>query len=229
MAQQSRRKEQTLKVSVSALGIDSTWEPHTLAACRYREKHVYPHFARKGYAVEKCQGPMALRSSAAPIARQPGVVYITGVGHGTSTTYDGLYCSPVFQVGNYSAAESGDKIVHFLACESAQDLGPDFVRNGCRAFFGYDEQFIATTEDEDLFFECDSEIDRAFADGLTAAEVYDRVQALFKKRAADLRAKGKQTAAGTLESDLDRLRCPSSPPAPRAGPNAWGDPRAKLP
>ena len=147
------------------------------------------------------------------------------MGHGSYTTYTGHYYDPIIQVGNYSAAEAKGKIVHFLSCETARDLGPDFVKNGCLAYFGYDEDFVFTTAEQDVFFECDSEIDRAFADDLTAAQVYDRVKALFVQRAADLRAQGKQTAAATLESDLDILRRPTSPPAP----NAWGDPKAKLP
>lgn len=225
MAKSAALKEQTLTVPVSVLAIDSDYDSPTSAAFRYREKHVYPYLTSKGYTVEKCQGPLAKRIHAADKAQQPGVAYLTGVGHGSATTYSGLYWTPIFQVGDYSAAEAKDKIVHFLSCETATELEPDFVKNGCRAYFGYDEEFVFTPADQDVFFECDSEIDRAFADGQTASQVYDRVKALFVKRAADFRAQGKQTEAATLESDLDCLRCPSSPP----GPNAWGDPNAKLP
>ncbi len=224
MAKTTAPKQRTITVPVKFLGIDSNFEPATLAAFQYREKHVYPYIAAKGYSVEKFQGPLAKRFYVAPKAQQSGVVYLTGVGHGSSTTYTGHYYDPIFQVGNYSAAEANGKIVHFLSCETARDLGPDFVKNGCLAYFGYDEDFVFTTADQDVFFECDSEIDRACAEGLTAAQVYDRVKALFGQRVADLRAQGKQTAAATLESDLDILRCPSFPP----GPNAWGDPNAKL-
>ena len=83
--------------------------------------------------------------------------------------------------------------MHFSSCETAANLGPDFVKNGCLAFFGYDEDFVFTMADRDIFFECDSEIDLAFADGLTAAEVYDRVGKLFAKRVADFRVQGKYT------------------------------------
>ena len=180
---------------------------------------------KRGYTIDKCQGPLARRIYVAPKAQQLGVAYLTGVGHGSYTTYTGHYYDPIFQVGNYSAAEAKDKIAHFLSCETARDLGPDFVRNGCLAYFGYDEDFVFTMADQEVFFECDSAIDRAFTDGLTAAQVFDRVKALFAQRAADFRAQGKQTEAAILELDFDRLRCPSSPP----GPNAWGDPKATLP
>jgi hypothetical protein len=210
---------------VSVLGIDSNFEPATQAAYKYREKHVYPYVAAKGYAIDKCQGPMAKRIYVAPKAQQQGVALLTGVGHGNYTTYTGQYYDPVFQVGNYSAAEAKGKIAHFLSCETARDLGPDFVKNGCRAYFGYDEDFVFVPADQDIFFECDSEVDRAFADGLNARQVYERVKALFSRRAADFRAQGKQREAATLESDFDCLRCPSSP----AAPNPWGDEKAKLP
>jgi hypothetical protein len=223
MAKSTPRKVLTFTVPVTAVGIDSNWEPATLAAFQYREKHVYPHIASKGFSIDKCQGPMAKRIYAAPKAQQSGVAYLTGVGHGSYTTYTGHYYDPVFQVGNCSVAEPQGKIVHFLSCETARDLGPDFVKNGCLAYFGYDDDFVFTLADQDLFFECDSEIDRAFADGMTAAEVYDRVKLLFAQRAADFRAQGKQNEAATLELDFDRLRCPSS------GGSAWGDAKAKLP
>ncbi len=76
--------------------------------------------------------------------------------------------------------------------------------------------------EKDTFFECDSEVDKAFADGLSAAHVYDRVKKLYDQRIADLRAAGKLYVAATLEFDRDHLRCPSS-----GGAN-WGDPKAKL-
>ena len=65
MAKSTARKEQTFTVQVSVLGIDSNWEPATLAAYQYREKYVYPHIASSGYSIDKCQGPMAKRIYAA--------------------------------------------------------------------------------------------------------------------------------------------------------------------
>ena len=109
-----------------------------------------------------------------------------------------------------------------MSCQTARDLGPDFVRNGCRAYFGYDENFTYYMSAKDTFLECDSEIDRAFADGLSAAQVYERVKLLFDRNIADLRAAGKLYQAAALEFDRDHLRSPSS-----GGAN-WGDPRAKL-
>jgi hypothetical protein len=93
---------------------------------------------------------MAKRVYAGPKARQAGVVYLTGVGHGSYTTFTGHFYDAVFEVGNYSAAEPSGKIVHFLSCETAAHLGPDFVKNGCLAYFGYDEDFVFTVADPRL-------------------------------------------------------------------------------
>jgi hypothetical protein len=209
----------------TVVGIDSNFDDFTLAAFQYRERKVYPYFQRKGFTVDKYQGSGAQRIFVAAGTTDPGVIYLTGVGHGSDPyTFTGQHYDPVFQVGNYTPDEPKGKVVHFLSCKTGLRLGPDFVEHGCLAFFGYADDFLFTSEDQDLFFECDSEIDRAFADGLTAAQVYERVKALFAKRVAAFRARGKQDEAAQLESDFDLLRCPSSTP----GGSAWGDPRARL-
>src|SRR5262245_29505925 len=109
MAKKTAAKKQTLAVAVSVLGIDSNYDAATLAAYQYREQHVYPYFAAKGFTVEKCQGSLAKRIYAAPKAQQSGVVYLTGVGHGSYTIYTGHLYDTVFQMANYSAAEAKDK------------------------------------------------------------------------------------------------------------------------
>ena len=128
-------------------------------------------------------------------------------------------------VGAYAATEVKGKIAHFLSCLTAQQLGPDFVVRGCRAYFGYDQDFVVLSGDyEDYFFECDSAIDLGFAAGLTASEVYVKVAALYRQRAAELRAKGTSGgiyAANVLDYDLAHLMCPSTGAR-------WGDVNAKL-
>jgi hypothetical protein len=95
------------------------------------------------------------------------------------------------------------------------------VRKGCPAFFGYDENFTFHFDFADLFFECDAEIDLAFAEGLTAKKVDARVRALFERRIAELLAAGHVYVAATLRFDLDHLRSP-------ADGKAWGRGGAKL-
>lgn len=216
----TRRLSRVLNLTV--LGIDSNYEAVTLAGYQYREKHVYPYFKAKGFAVKKLQGPLARRHYVVQEVSKPEVVYLTGVGHGRYDLYTGDHGNVIFETGNYHPDEATGKVAHFLSCQTARELGPDFVRNGCRAYFGYDENFTFYMAQKDTFFECDSEIDRAFADGLTAARVYVRVRALYDKRIAELRAEGKLYVAASLEFDRDHLRCPSS------GGESWGDPKAKL-
>lgn len=62
----------------------------------------------------------------------------------------------------------------------------------------------------------------AFADSLTASQVFDRVKKLYDQQIADLRAAGKLYVAATLEFDRDHLRCPSS------GGTKCGDLKAKF-
>jgi hypothetical protein len=218
----ARTKRFSHLLNVTLLGIDSNYDPLTLAAFQYREKNVYPHLLAKGFTVKKFQGPLARRHYIAPEARKPEVEYLTGVGHGSYNYYTGDYGNVIFEAGNYHPDEAKGKIVHFLSCQTARDLGPDFVRNGCRAYFGYDEDLTFQMADKEIFFECDAEIDKAFADGLSASQVYDRVKKLYDQRIADLRADGKLYVAATVEFDRDHLRCPSS------GGATWGDPKAKL-
>jgi hypothetical protein len=182
---------------------------------------VYPYLESKGLPAVRCQGPLARRYYVAPAARQPHVAYVTGVGHGSADTYTGDQYSVIFRVGDYSPEECARKIVHLLSCQTARALGRDLVAHGCRAFFGYDVDFTFAAAQRAVFFECDSEIDHAFADGLTAAQVYNRVVRLYSRRIAELRAAGHLYVAAILEMDRDHLRAPSSGPQ-------WGDRQARL-
>jgi hypothetical protein len=223
MADKKSRRTRTasLEVHLTALAVDANFEPITQAGFQYRQTNVYPYLEAKGFAIQRCQGSLARRIYVAPAARQANVIYITGIGHGTYDTFTGDYYDPVFSAGNYSPEEVQGKIVHLLSCETAGKLGPNFVSHGCRAFFGYDENFSFQMDIAAVFFQCDSEIDRAFADGLSAADVYSRVVTLFNKNIAALRAHGSDYKAATMEFDRDHLRAPSSGPQ-------WGDPTAKI-
>lgn len=210
-----QRQETTCQV----LGIDSNHDEVTEPAHDYRNYFVYSRFEPAELVL--CQGQSANRADVVE-ALQNDIVYITGVGHGTNITYTGDGNFPVFQVGDYQPEEADGKIVHFLSCQTAAELGSDFVRNGCRAYFGYDVDFTFVLNFANIFFECDSEIDLAFADGLTAEEVYDRVIALYNQRISELDSDGQYRVAATLEYDRDHLCAPSIDPM-------WGDRQAHLP
>jgi hypothetical protein len=218
-APKKRRVE--LEQDVSVLAVDSNFEPATQAAFDYRQQYVYPYLESKGFTLIRCQGLLARRIYVAPEARRDDVVYITGVGHGSYTTYTGDHYDPIFEAGNYHPEEAAGKVVHFLSCQTAARLGSDFVANGCRAYFGYDENFTFDPAYADTFFECDSAIDLLFADGLTAADVYQQAIDLFNQRIADLENAGHDYIASILEYDRDHLRSPTVDPR-------WGDPTAKI-
>jgi hypothetical protein len=221
MARLPRRRQRTINLEVTVIAVDSNFEPFTKAAFEYRQKHVYPYLEAKGFNVVRFQGSLARRYYAAPEARKPSVDYLTGVGHGTYDAFTGDYYDPIFNIGNYSQEEVRGKIIHLLSCQTARALGPDFVRQGCLAFFGYDENFIYYQDEAEVFFECDSEIDLAFADGLNAEQVYKRVTTKYNKCITEMRAAGKLYTAAMLEFDRDHLRTPSSS-------QMWGDREARL-
>ncbi len=206
------------------LAIDANFDPITRAPFEYREQNVYPLFQTNGFTVIRRQGPSARRNEVASQARKPNVVYLTGVGHGFPNSYTGDNLDPVFSVGNFTPAEAAGKIVHFLSCETAAGLGPDFVAKGCRAYFGYSDNFTYPPNLAEVFFDCDSEIDRGFANGLTADQVFQNVLARFQQHIDQLKSTGDSGDlfnASVLEVDLRLLRAPSVAVE-------YGDPGAKL-
>ncbi|MGH9908687.1 MAG: hypothetical protein ACRD8U_24275 [Pyrinomonadaceae bacterium] len=206
------------------LAIDANFDPVTRAPFEYRQKNVYPYFEKKGFVVVRRQGSSARRAKVAAEARKSNVVYITGVGHGFPQSYTGDNLDPIFSSGRYSSKESTGKIVHFFSCTTAVGLGPNFVKNGCKAYFGYSDEFTYPPALAETFFECDAEIDKGFADGLTAEEVFERVKAMFQKHIDRLKSTGDSGDlfnASVLEVDLRLLRSPSSG-------SEYGDPTAKL-
>ncbi|HKP46337.1 MAG TPA: hypothetical protein VJT50_07035 [Pyrinomonadaceae bacterium] len=206
------------------LAIDANFDPVTRAPFQHREANVYPQIAAKGFAIVRRQGMQARRVDVAPQARKDNVVYITGVGHGFTNSYTGDNLDPIFVKSQLSEKECAGRIVHFLSCETAAGLGPAFVAKGCRAYFGYSDNFTYPPVLEQIFFECDSEIDRGFAEGLTADEVYKRVVALFQQHIDELKSTGDSGDlhnASILEVDLRLLRAPSVSPE-------FGDKNARL-
>ncbi len=176
-----------VEIKLVVLGIDSNYDRTTALAFEYRQKNVYPYLVERGFTLEYCQGKLARRYYVALEAKDSKVVYITGSGHGLDDTFTGHLGENVFRVGDYSIEECQGKIVHLLSCNTAYILGIEMVKQGCLAFFGYQYPFTFVEATADVFFECDSEIDRAFADGLTAAEVYHRVSDLYQKRIQEYR------------------------------------------
>jgi hypothetical protein len=209
------------QIKLTAIGLEANFDEQTQLAYKYREENVYQLFQRLGMAVQVIAGAGDKRSSVASAAKKSNVDYLTGCGHGLFDTYAGYWDIPIFEAGSYDSDEAKGKIVHFLSCRVARDLGPDFVHNGCLAFFSYREDFFFHPNDADIFFECDSQIDLAFAAGLTAGEVYTKTVAVFDKYIQQYRDNGQFCKAATLQFDRDYLCAPSKGPE-------WGSVHARL-
>ena len=85
------------------------------------------------------------------------------------------------------------------------------LRNGCLAYVGYDENFTFNPTFSDVFYNCDSEILRALADGATVAEAVKRAKDLYSRTIAGLISAGdaaSMDAAHQLQYNLQHLRSP---------------------
>ena len=173
--------------TITILAIDSDHDPITESACEYRQQSVYPYLEERGFEVKYHRGKLARRHYVASVAQERGIVYITGSGHGHPHEFTGDCGCTIFRVGDYSQEESQEKIIHLLSCYTARELGLDMTQNGCLAFFGYDDGFYNMLEFSEVFWECDSEIDRAFAEVMSAGEVYERVTELYQQRIKEYR------------------------------------------
>jgi hypothetical protein len=203
------------------IAIDSNFAADIQAASSYREKYVYPVYQGKGFTMSPFFGPLARRGFVEPAAMAQGVSLLTGVGHGTYTTFIGFNFEAIYAVDGYNPQEVSGKIAHLLSCENALKLGPNFVQNGCHAFIGYDENFSFDPDSSDVFFKCDAQIDVGLANGLKVGDAVAQAIALFKQTITDQRAQGNGRVASMLEVNLSHLRSPLDG-------SQWGDPNAVL-
>jgi hypothetical protein len=152
----------------------------------------------------------------------PSVVFITASGHGTSDgvafvrnmSEDLLHSGPGF----YDRKVFDHKIIHFFACDTARNLGPDLVGpdvndlTGASAFFGYNADFsFAQNYDQDptlagQFIDCDSAIDLALASGATVQQAFDAGANAFRSLIDKWRLESDLKALTTLlQQDLKAL------------------------
>lgn len=206
--------------------IEANDDKDTQPACAYRMKHVRSCLARAGLKVKLLLGTNATRKKVvAELARKrQKVVYLTGSGHGNVDAFRGYDEAFIFQVGCYQDAESRERGAHFLSCDTALELGPDFVSKKCRAYFGYSVPFAwGHNRTAESFFRCDSEIDLALAEGASAGEALQRARARFDEeiRKQNLEA-GNTASAAMLQTLRDHLCGPSDES------RQYGDPDWRL-
>ncbi len=199
------------ETTAKALAIEANFDDITKAAFKYRQRRVYRRLRKRGIYVILLSGKKAIRRKVASTA-QDEIALLTGVGHGRENAFCGYENEPIFRVGRYEPHEVRGKVVHLLSCFVADGLGHDFRAKGCRAFFGYTEEFAVPFEDLDeldelaeAFFGSDAEIDLAFAEGVPLDQILGRVQRKFDENVARLNALGKREAAAVLESNRDLL------------------------
>ena len=217
----SRRKTMRLTLGKTILAVDSDYDGATKLGADFRAHNVYPRFEATGFEVRMRRGQMARRHFVADDAKRPEIVFVTGIGHGFDNVYTGDQQQPLWAVGQYDAAEAEGKVFHLLSCKTARRLGPDLVDKGALAFFGYDENFVFQQEVADAFFECDSAIDLALAEGATTAQAYERAIELYNQKIDEYDAAGKPYVASLLETDRDHL---CAPPVDAI----WGDAKTSL-
>jgi len=179
-----------------ALEIEPDYEPvvHVVQCFRTR-RYVYPYLRRKGCRVLRCWGSDATQACVHTKSRTRRVCFITGLGHGSFTRYTGHNGQTIWEVCKYDPSEVKGKIVHLLSCYTAQQLGPDLIEKGARAYLGYSKAFhlVFTTghtatepcrsvlkdQRADAFVKCDSQIPQAIADGATTEKAYIRAYDCF--------------------------------------------------
>lgn len=181
----------------------------------YFETNVYPYLQSKGFTLSPFFGPVARLPYVGPAAADPSVTLLVGVGHGTYTSFLGFSEEAVFSIGSYAPDQVAGKIVHFLSCETARQLGPAFVADGCLAYVGYDENFTFDQDSGEIFFACDAQFVLGLADGLTVDAAVNRAKAAYSQAIADLIAQNTPKSIEVsqwLKYNLLHLRSPLDGP-----------------
>jgi len=202
-----------------ALAVDTISDDLTIACFDARDANVYPHFAEQSVVLTRLTGPAAT-AAAVIAALTSDIDLLTLSGHGLADRILGQ-SGTILEVGLYPAEAVRAKIIHMLACDSGELLGPDLVANGCKAFFGYREQFLFPVANPRDFLDCDGVIDRALAQGLTADEAFQLAIRSFNRTIADLKKAGKTFRASMVQHNRDCLVAPSVDAR-------FGDPTATL-
>ena len=208
-----------------ALFCENTTDAVTKYAANYRIKNVHPVFKKRGFCVIVLQGADDVRAKFAPKAKSFRVVYISGIGHGSPTTYTGHLGDPILVACSYDPSEVKGKVIHLLSCQTAKQLGPDIVKKGGKAYAGYFENFTFVYDqpgtpinEMELFWKCDSTFDIMMAYGATAEAAHNATIGAYNAAIASV----PNTAAATwLTHDRNYFRSPVTGVE-------YGDKKAKI-
>src|SRR5262245_32027843 len=206
-------------MATQALAVDTLSDDLTIACFDARDARVYPHLAGQSVTLTRLTGPAAT-AEAVIAGLTADIDLLTLSGHGLTDKILGQ-AGTILEAGRYPPPAVRAKIVHLLACDSGEVLGPDLVANGCKAFFGYREQFLFPAASPGDFLDCDGVIDRALADGFTAEEAFRLALRAFNRKIEELKQAGQAFRASMLRHNRDCLVAPSVDPK-------FGDPTAVL-
>ncbi|MCW4048413.1 MAG: hypothetical protein NWE89_01620 [Candidatus Bathyarchaeota archaeon] len=209
-----------------ALFCENTTDHLTKIAVAYRMKHVHPLFVKRRFCIKVLKGIYDTRAYFVPKAKSWRVSYISGVGHGSPTTYTGHLGDPILKKSMYDSQEVKDKVIHLLSCQTAKELGPDLVKKGAKAYAGYHENFIFSLYDDpdtpfndaDLFWRSDSAFDIMMALGRTVEEAHNVTIAVFNYC---INLVPNTSTAAYLTHDRNYFRSPVNDPI-------YGDKTAKI-
>lgn len=217
--------------SGTVLAVDSTWDDATQIASQYRRSFVHPILDQAGLAVAELKDADANAQEAQQGASNPSVRYLTGVSHGKSDTFTGDEDCSIFTTGSIDPTWTQNKVIHFLACNTALFLGPNMVdpnAGAAAAFFGYKGPFTWPSDGDSqyaaMFFDCDAEIDRSLAGGANAGTALANTITKYTQAISNLKQAGDPLSlrlAATLQTNLNLLCGPN-------GSNEFGNPQAKI-
>lgn len=199
-----------LKLPTRAVFCENTTDAVTKPMAQYRIANVHPAFQSRGFTVVALTGVNDVRTNFVPQAKNSLAVYLGGIGHGNYSLYTGHGGDHILEVGHYDPAEVKGKVIHFLSCETAAQLGPDTVAKGAKCYTGYTENFIfvwdntATPVNEFLLFaKSDSIYDLVIANSATTQQAYNTTIQAFNAAASQV---PNTVAATYLTWDRDHLK-----------------------
>jgi len=200
-----------LRLINRALFCENTTDNVTTPIAKWRIKNVHPRFAARGFTVVALTGTNDTRTYFIPEAKNGLTTYISGVGHGNYNLYTGHWHNRILEACKYDSAEVRGKVIHFLSCRTAKELGPDTVAKGARAYAGYDENFHFVWDDPSttfineflLFVRADATFDLQMAAGATAGQAFIATRQAFDAAIAQVPG---TAAASWLTYDRDHLR-----------------------
>jgi hypothetical protein len=192
------------------LGVEANGgDQATMEACKWRVANVYSMYEAKGFKVVLIDKSSKSKVDAAlnVALDRKQVTHLTGCGHGNTNVYTGYNQATVFISSDTTLLKKLAGVhVHLLSCLTAQKLGPDMIKQGAASYAGYHPSFYFTWKSTARFFDADAEMDRVFADGLTASQGYQRTINKFNEILKILETE-EPDAVQYIVIDRDGLRC----------------------